>query len=127
MLTLNTVGKLMRNRFGGVAEEFALVATPLILLLLGTMELGRGLWIQNALNYSVEGAARCASIDVNNCNTQAQIQSYAAGLAGAGFATSVFTPSTASCGNQVKASYPMTIDIPFASVSITLTAQSCYP
>jgi len=127
MLTLNAVGRLMRNRFGGIADEFALVATPLVLLLLGTMEVGRGLWIQNALNYSVEGAARCASIDSNNCSTSAQIKSYAAGLAGAGFATSVFTPSTPSCGNQVSASYPMSIDIPFASVSITLTARSCYP
>ena len=127
MLTLKLFRSLMRNRFGGLADEFALVATPLVVLLLGTMELGRGLWIQNALNYSVEGAARCASVDTNNCSTQAQIQSYAAGLAGAGFATSVFTPSTASCGNQVSASYPMTLAIPFASTSITLTAQSCYP
>ena len=124
---MNLLGKLARNRFGGLADEFALVATPLVVLLLGTMELGRGLWIQNALNYSVEGAARCASIDVNNCSTSTQIKSYAAGLAGAGFANSVFTPSTAGCGNKVTASYPMTLDIPFASVSITLTAQSCYP
>ena len=127
MLTLNPFGRLMRNRSGGMADEFALIATPLVLLLLATMEIGRGLWIQNALNYSVEGAARCASIDVNNCGTTTQIKSYAAGLSGAGFATTVFTPSTAACGNQVSASYPMTFDIPFASVSLTLTAQSCYP
>jgi Flp pilus assembly protein TadG len=127
MLTLNPLGRLMRNRFGGLADEFALVATPLVILLLGTMELGRGLWLQNALNHSVEEAARCASIDVNNCSTQSQIKSYAAARSGASFATTVFTPSTASCGNLVTASYPMSIDIPFASVSITLTAQSCYP
>ena len=127
MLTLNPVGRLMRNRFGGVAEEFALVATPLILLLLGTMEVGRGLWMQNALNYSVEEAARCASIDVNNCSTSAQIKSFAAGRSGAGFTSATFTPSTAACGNLVSASYPMTLHIPFASMSITLTAQSCYP
>jgi Flp pilus assembly protein TadG len=127
MLMLNSVRGLMRNRSGSVADEFALVATPLVVLLLGTMELGRGLWIQNALNYSVEGAARCASIDTNNCGTQAQIQSYAAALAGASFTSSIFTPSTPSCGNQVSASYPMTLNIPFTSVSITLTATSCYP
>jgi len=124
---VNLIGRLARNRFGGLAAEFGLVATPIVLLLLGTMELGRGLWIQNALNHSVEEAARCASIDVNNCNTSAQIKSFAAGVAGAGFANSVFTPSTAGCGNKVTASYPMTLAIPFASMSITLTAQSCYP
>jgi Flp pilus assembly protein TadG len=127
MRILNSLGRLKCNRSGGLADEFALVATPLVILLLGTMELGRGLWIQNALNHSVEEAARCASVDTNNCNTQAQIKSYAAGLSGVSFATSVFTPSTAACGSQVTASYPMTLAIPFASVSITLTAQSCYP
>ena len=124
---LNAIARLLRHRSGGVADEFALIATPLVVLLLGTMELGRGLWIQNALNYSVEGAARCASIDSNNCGTSTQIQSYAAALAGASFTSSVFTPSSQSCGNQVSASYPMTLNIPFTSASITLTATSCYP
>jgi len=55
---VNLIGRLARNRFGGLAAEFGLVATPIVLLLLGTMELGRGLWIQNALNHSVEEAAR---------------------------------------------------------------------
>ncbi|MGH7126521.1 MAG: TadE/TadG family type IV pilus assembly protein [Stellaceae bacterium] len=107
--------------------DFAMIAAPLILLIVGTMEVGRLLWYQNALNYSVEEAARCATVDVNNCNTTDQVKSYAAGRSAAGFASSVFSLSSPACGNQVAASYPMSLSIPLVPVSLTLTAQSCYP
>lgn len=116
-----------RDEIGSLTVDFALIVTPLVLLIFGTMELGRMLWYQNALNYSVEEAARCASIDANNCGTSSQVKSYAAGRSGAGFASAVFSTSTPSCGNQVNASYPLSLQIPFAPVSVTLTAQSCYP
>ncbi|HKF72930.1 MAG TPA: TadE family protein [Stellaceae bacterium] len=118
---------LGRDRAGGMVVDFALTATPLLILMFGTMELGRMLWLQNALNYSVEAAARCAAIDVNNCKTSDQIKSYAAASSGSGFTSGTFTVTTPACGKQVAASYPMSVDIPFGAVSITLTAQSCYP
>src|SRR5215471_5066744 len=99
--------------------DFAMIATPLLLLLFGTVEVGRMLWLQNALNYSVESAARCASIDANNCASSDQIKTYAASAAAAGLTTGVFTYTSASCGNQVSASYPMSLAIPFGAVSIT--------
>jgi len=114
---------LMRDRAGGMAVDFALTVTPLLILVLGTMEVGRMLWLQNALNYSVETAARCASVDVNNCATSDQIKSYAASSSGSGFTSDTFTVTTPACGS----SYPMSLDIPFGAMSITLTAQSCYP
>lgn len=118
---------LLGQRYGAVAEEFALTLPPLLMLLFGIMEIGRVLWTQNALNYSVAAAARCASIDTNTCNSTGATQSYAAGISGAGFGSGVFTVSTPACGNQVTASYPTAFDIPFASYSITLTASACYP
>jgi Flp pilus assembly protein TadG len=115
------------DRFGGVAEEFALTLPPLLMLLFGIMELGRVLWTQNALNYSVAEAARCASIDTITCNSTTAIESFAAARSGAGFGSGVFSVSTQSCGNQVTASYPTAFDIPFATYSFTLTASACYP
>ena len=108
-----------------MSVDFALVAAPLLLLILGTMEVGRTLWYQNALNYSVEEAARCATVDVNNCNTSDQIKSYAAARSGAGFTAATFSTSTSGCGNLIAASYPMSIGV--ANMTITLKAQSCYP
>jgi TadE-like protein len=127
MVSVKALGKFKRDQIGSLTVDFALIATPLVLLIFGTMATGQMLWYQNALNYSVEEAARCASIDANNCSSVTQIKSYAAGRSGAGFAPTVFDASTPSCGNKVTATYAMPLYIPFAPISVTLTAQSCYP
>lgn len=119
--------RLFYERDGNAAIEFALTLPALMLLLLGIMELGRALWTQSALSYSVDQAARCASIDTNTCGSVSQIQNYAAGAGGASFSSSVFTVSTTGCGSLVSATYPVQLNIPFAAYAITLTAQSCYP
>ena len=101
----------------------ALASSGLFAFMFGIMQFGYALWLQNALDFSVAAAARCASM---SCSTD--IPGYAASASGASFASSVFTLSTPSCGNQVAASYPMTIPVPFVNdFSVTLTAQACYP
>jgi Flp pilus assembly protein TadG len=122
-----TVLALLRCRSGSVAIEFSFIAPAFFLLVLGTIEFGRAYWTWNALTYSVEEAARCASIDTVTCGSAAQIQAFAANRSGAVFSSSIFKATTPTCGNQVSASYPMSLSIPFASYAITLTAQSCYP
>jgi Flp pilus assembly protein TadG len=117
----------LADQRGAGAVEFGIIATALILFILGLIETGRALWIHNALHYAVEEAARCASINATSCGSESQVQTFAATRSGASFATSVFTFTTAVCGNKVSASYPMTLNIPFVSYSVTLTAQSCYP
>lgn len=119
--------RLRRDRRGASAVEFAIILPLLLMLVFGIMEFGRALWTQNALHYSVEQAARCATVDTTTCGTASQIASYAAGLAGAGFASSVFTATVAACGNLVAASFPIQFHIPFLNYSLTLTARSCYP
>ena len=125
---MSRAGKnILRCERGSTAVEFGFVLIPLVLLLLGAMEFGRAMWVQNALNYSVEQAARCASINATSCGTTQNTQTFAAAAAGAGFTSSVFTVTNSGGCNTVTASYPFTINVPFVSRSITLTAQSCYP
>lgn len=122
--------RLATSTRGSTAIEFGFVLTPLVLLLFGAIEFGRAMWLQNALNYAVEQAARCASIDTTSCGTIPNTQSFAAATAGVGFAASIFTvtisPNPGGC-NTVSAILPFTMNIPFVNRSMTLTAQSCYP
>jgi Flp pilus assembly protein TadG len=123
---------LIRQRAGGALLEFAVVLPVFVMLLFGIFEFGRMLWIQNALHYSVQQAARCAAIDTNNCGSTSAIQSFAASLAGAGIPASAFTVSlSTSCGavtgDKVSALYSMSLQIPFLSLNPTLSAQSCFP
>jgi Flp pilus assembly protein TadG len=118
---------LTKNLRGSAAIQFGLVAPSLLLFVFGIIEVGRMLWTMNALHYSVEEAARCASINATTCGSAGKVQAFAVARSGGSFASSVFTASTISCGNQVSASYPMRLNIPFTNYAVTLTAQSCYP
>lgn len=128
MRSKRTAGRGLAIDASGVAAvEIALAAPLLLAFILGIMEIGRALWIQNALSYSVAEAARCASVTPAVCGTTAQTQSYAADRSGSGINSSRFTVSSPACGKQVSATYPMALTIPFMNLSVNLTAQSCYP
>ena len=116
-----------RDVRGNAAIETALTSMGLLIFLFGIIEFGFAIWLQNALDYSVAEAARCASVNPTVCGTTSQIQSYAASQSGADFDSSIFTVSTPSCGHQVTASYPLTVSMPSLTFSVTLGAQACYP
>ncbi len=117
----------IKDARGTAAIEAALTCMGLLIFLFGIIEFGFAMWLQSALDYSVAEAARCASVNTTVCGTTSQIKSYAASHSGYDFPSSTFSVSTPSCGNQVSASYPLALPIPTMSVSVTLSAQSCYP
>jgi Flp pilus assembly protein TadG len=118
---------LVADARGNTAIEMAFVLPPLLLFLFAIIATGQAMWLQNALDVSVADAARCASVNPTLCGTQTQITTYAANRAGAGFDSSIFSVATASCGNQVSASYPLALAVPFTSFSVNLSALACYP
>jgi Flp pilus assembly protein TadG len=118
---------LRHNRAGNASVELAFIVPSMILFVIGIIEVGRVMWLQNALNYSVVEAARCLSNNPDQCSSASATQTFAANQAGAGFDSSVFTVTTASCGNKVTGSYPVTLTIPYMTLSATLTSQACYP
>lgn len=107
---------------GATAVELALASPALFAFVLGVTEVGRMLWLQNALDYAVAEAARCAALA---CSTD--IPAYAAAQSGAAFGSSVFSYSAAACGNQVTATYPFDVVAPFVNLSVTLSSQACFP
>jgi hypothetical protein len=126
-LTAATLRRVLHHRGGNAALEMAFTSVPLVLFLFAIITTGQAMWLQNALNTSVADAARCASVNPDICGSSSQVQAFAAQQTGAGFDSSVFSVNRPSCGNQVSASYPLSLGIPFASLSVTLTAQACFP
>ncbi|HZS84410.1 MAG TPA: TadE/TadG family type IV pilus assembly protein [Stellaceae bacterium] len=121
--------RLLADRGGATAVEFALILPALTLLLLGIMECGRLVWAQSTLQMAVEDAARCASVDTTVCGTAGAVQAYAAGRAtGINATAGDFALSAQPCGNQVSATYPFTIlSAQVFPTAITLTARACFP
>jgi Flp pilus assembly protein TadG len=78
--------QLYNARRGVAALEFALVSVPMLTLVLGTIEFGRLLWTQQALQMTATQGARCMGILSGSCasggsyssaNTTSYIQSVA--------------------------------------------------
>jgi Flp pilus assembly protein TadG len=116
-------------RSGNASIEFALILPLFITCIVGVMEVGRILWIQNNLQRAVEVAARCASIDKTNCATSSDVINFATSeAAGLTVPSGTFATSTPACGNQVTASLAydyMTSFLPMPA--LTLTASACFP
>ncbi len=59
--------RFLRDRSGASAVEFALIAAPLALLLLGSLEYGRLLYLRQAIDDTAIAAARCAGVLEPGC------------------------------------------------------------
>jgi Flp pilus assembly protein TadG len=127
--------RLLKNCDGNDAIEFAFIAIPLFLFLLGVIEFGRVYWVQTELQYATEATARYVAM--NPSASTGTIQTYAATqVYGVSVPTTAFTPTrynsstnTPACGNKVTVSYQL--DLLVASQLLpygpfTLNATACY-
>jgi Flp pilus assembly protein TadG len=128
----------LSDRRGTSTVEFAIVSLLFFALILGVVELGRLMWIANGLHLAVQQAARCGAVASSSCTTPAQVQTFAASVAGTPVGSTAFTatPQTCSgspsvctpaCGYRVTASYAVQLYVPYVNVNPTLTAQACFP
>lgn len=134
---------LARAGAGTTAVEFALVAPMFLMLVFGTIEFGRLLWTEEALQQTAIAGARCVAIAQGTTQnspcasggTTTYIQNIAKGW---GLSLASITPSTsANCGGSGGGFSQVTLTSTFTSVApklvqlasggITLSASACYP
>ena len=131
--------RLVKASDGSETIEFALLAIPFFLFLLGVVEFARLYWTQSELQYAAEAAARCAT--VNCCSSgpascggstgNTGVQNFAAGqLLGMSVSSSNlsnFHVTGASCGNQVTFTYAFDFIVGplIPNSTITLSATAC--
>jgi Flp pilus assembly protein TadG len=119
--------RVLADRAGVTAIEFAILGPVLLVTLIAVAEFGRMLWVENALQYAVAQAARCMTIDTSVCGDARETRDFAAASSGMSFPSSVFVVGPAVCGNRVSASYVFTFAAGLFPYTATLDAQSCYP
>lgn len=64
-----------RDEGGASALEFALLAAPLLLIIVGTIEYGRALWTQQAMQSLAIATARCIGVSQSQCTTSGSYSS----------------------------------------------------
>jgi len=135
---------LLAARDGVVAMEFAIIASALMMLTLGTIEFGRLLWTQEALNATAIQTARCIGVRSSSCasggtynasDTTTYAETVASGWGvtlTAADITATNNEGSGTCAGdaQVSISYTFESVVPgvltMLSGGAPLTAQACF-
>ena len=125
-VTFRELRRILADRRGVTALEFAFVAPMTIVLQLGIIYLCLILFSRSALEYAVPEGARCASVQTNVCASISSTTTYTIAKY-AGLGTPVITPTVASCGNSVSASLSFSLNTGFDSYAVPLSASACFP
>jgi hypothetical protein len=117
---------LRREVAGTTAVEFAILLPAFLALVVGSVNVAIGLFTVTSLNFAVQQAARCASVDATDCGDADAIQTYAGGRFYApGHPTFVYTAS--ACGNLVSGAIDYRISAIVASFTVPISASACFP
>ncbi len=103
------------RRCGVAATEFAIVAPVFFLMVIGFIEFGRALMVQQVLvNASRVGARMASTTGATTSAVQSVVQDYATGVAVPGVTVAVSPdPATAIAGTAIT----VTTTVPFSNVS----------
>jgi Flp pilus assembly protein TadG len=102
-------------RRGAAVTEFAIVAPVFFLMVVGFIELGRALMVQQVLiNASRVGARQAVTTGATSAQVQTAVQDYTASLAVPGVTVAVSPdPASAAAGTTMT----VTTSVPFGNVS----------
>ncbi len=111
----NERGRAKANRRGVATVEFALIAPLFFMLVLGCIELGRGLMVQQVLtNASREGVRNAIMLSGTESSAITAATNFANGATVGGVSVVVTpNPTTASAGDMIS----LTVSVPFANVT----------
>lgn len=121
-------------RAGATAVEFALVAPLFIALAVGTIEMGRMIWVQNTLDTAVQSAGRFASVYTDATENDIIAKARDSVALDMTDATFTVTNSTTEKGLRyvtVSVSHRVSLFVPFTDLiigsGVTLAASARYP
>jgi Flp pilus assembly protein TadG len=139
------IRRLLAARDGVVAVEFALLAVPFLMISLGTFEIARLIWTQEALQETAAVGARCMGVLASSCASggaysSTNTMSYILGVAGDWNVTLTDSQLTlsanGSCGgvsgfSQVTITYTFQTVLPnlltSLSAGVPMSVQACFP
>jgi Flp pilus assembly protein TadG len=121
---------LFKNNRGATAVEFALVALPVLWFILGIVQTGWIVWIDNLLYISVHTAARCGAVNSTTLPCKGSGSTNMINTAKLVFqpmSSATFT-NNSNCSGDGGAGLVGTYNVSIVFVvNLQLTAQSCYP
>ena len=114
--TPRSIGRLVRaRRCGAAVAEFAVVAPVFFMMIIGFIEFGRALMVEQVLvNASRVGARQAITVGATNSTVTDTVEDYAEGVSVSGVSvTATPNPATAATGDLIT----VTVSIGFDDVS----------
>ncbi|HEX5380010.1 MAG TPA: TadE/TadG family type IV pilus assembly protein [Phenylobacterium sp.] len=124
---LHGLARALRDQRGSTAAEFALVLFPLILLTIGSINVGVMIYTVTTLHFAAEDAARCATVKTTVCTDPAATATYAASRYKGAVSGVTFVQTTAPCGNVVTGTVTYRFSTGLTATPVPLSASACYP
>jgi Flp pilus assembly protein TadG len=119
---------LLRDTRGTPAIEFAILAPVFLAMMVGSIYLCMLMFVTGSLQYAVEAAARCASVNTTMCPDNTSTVSFAQShFYGSAILTPTFTYSATGCGHSVAATARYNFDLGLSSLTVPVSATSCFP
>jgi Flp pilus assembly protein TadG len=130
--------RLLRDRHGVTATEFALVAPAFLMFMFLMIDGARMVWTYQALQEIATNSARCAALGATGCKTSTEVQGYAVARAAANgirLATGAVTLTSAATCSSIAGMTKVAISSAYQGASTkllpsSLTAmntESCFP
>jgi Flp pilus assembly protein TadG len=112
---VRTTRRARRQRRGAAVTEFAIVAPVFFLMVIGFLEFGRALMVQQVLiNASRVGARQAITTSATSAEVQSAVEAYTEGVAVPGVDVTISPdPSSAAPGTAIT----VTTTVPFSEVS----------
>ena len=117
---------IWREQRGTTAVEFALVSPVFIAMVLGLLALCLSLFLVGSLHYSVEEAARCASVRTTVCKDASTTVAFAQSRY-FGPSTPTFSYAASACGNSVTGSINYVAQFGLTQITVPVSASACFP
>jgi hypothetical protein len=118
---------MIRDSRGSAAVEFAIVGPIFLSLTVGMIYTCLLLFSMGSMQYAVEEGARCASVQTLVCTDATSTQNHAKAAYYGPFTAPTFTSTNAACGHKVSGSSTFSLNIVVTTLSVPLTATSCFP
>ncbi len=120
--------RLLADRSGAGAVEFALLAPLILMVFIGGMYLSMLGFSAASLHYATEAAARCYSVNNTICSNAATTQTFAAArFVNITGNAATFTASTQACGKNVAATVTYKLVAGTRTLNVPLRAAACFP
>jgi Flp pilus assembly protein TadG len=119
--------KFWQDSAGASAAEFAMLVPVICALTIGAINLCLMVYANSLLQFSVDDAARCQSVQTTICTSTAATQTHAQATFGFSSLSPTFTASQGACGSHVVGNVTFPLIAVVTTVNVPISASSCFP